>query len=205
MDAYQFSNIGYVITDVDPTVLSILQNKATELKSNFTQGKNYNKNLAGNIKKEFDLLDIKKDCEPFILNACRFYKDNNPAYKPQVVRQSNIILKDLWINFQNKHEFNPVHNHTGLFSFVIWLDIPYNIEDEIANSPGLESNNNLAGHFEFSYRNTLGEHTTLPIPADKKFNGKICVFPSAMPHSVYPFYTSDDYRITVSGNVSFDD
>jgi hypothetical protein len=24
-----------------------------------------------------------------------------------------------------------------------------------------------------------------------------------MPHSVYPFYTSDDYRITVSGNVNF--
>ena len=108
-----------------------------------------------------------------------------------------------WINVQKKHEFNPVHNHTGLFSFVIWLDIPYNINDELANGPGKQSNNNLAGHFEFAFRNTLGEHTTVPIPVDKTFNGKICIFPSAMPHTVYPFYTSNDYRITVSGNVNF--
>jgi hypothetical protein len=205
MDAYQFANIGYVITDVDDNVLSILKDKANTLKQNFTQGIDYNNNLAGNIKKEFDLTDIKAQCEPFILNACKFYKENYPAYKPQIVRQSPIVLKDFWINFQSKHEFNPVHNHTGLFSFVIWLDIPYDINDELTKGPGHKSNNNLAGHFEFAFRNTLGEHTTLPIPADKKFNGKICIFPSAMTHTVYPFYTSDDYRITVSGNINFSD
>jgi hypothetical protein len=203
MDAYQFLNIGYVIADVDPYVLSVLNRRAEQLKSNFDDGKQYNKNLAGNIRREYDLSDLKQACQPFILNACKFYKDQYPAYKPSLVTNSEIILKDLWINFQKKHEFNPVHNHTGLFSFVIWLNIPYNIQDEIDSGPGLDSNNNLAGHFEFTIRNTLGEHTTLPIPADKTFNGKICVFPSAMPHSVYPFYTSDDYRITVSGNVNF--
>ena len=203
MDAYQFANIGYVIADVDSNVLDILRQKSNSLKQNFTSGTDYNKNLAGNIENEFDLSDIKAQCEPFILNACKFYKDNYPAYKPQLVRQSQIILKDFWINFQKKYEFNPVHNHTGLFSFVIWLDIPYNINDELATGPGKQSNNNLAGHFEFAFRNTLGEHTTVPIPVDKTFNGKICIFPSAMPHTVYPFYNSDEYRITVSGNVNF--
>lgn len=203
MDAYQFLNIGYVISDVDPFVLNILKSRADKIRSNFETEVNYNKNLAGNIKKEYDLNDLISQCEPFILDVCKFYKNSYPAYKPQLVTQSKIVLKDLWINFQKKYEFNPVHNHTGLFSFVIWLDIPYSIKDELDKGPGKESNNNLAGHFEFSIRNTLGEHTTLPIPADKSYNGKICVFPSAMPHSVYPFYTSDDYRITVSGNVNF--
>ena len=203
MDAYQFANIGYVIADVDSNVLDILRQKSNSLKQNFTSGTDYNKNLAGNIENEFDLSDIKAQCEPFILNACKFYKDNYPAYNPQLVRQSQIILKDFWINFQKKYEFNPVHNHKRRFSFVIWLDIPYNINDELATGPGKQSNNNLAGHFEFAFRNTLGEHTTVPIPVDKTFNGKICIFPSAMPHTVYPFYTSDDYRITVSGNVNF--
>ena len=30
------------------------------------------------------------------------------------------------------------------------------------------------------------------------------MFPSYVQHEVFPFYTSDDYRITISGNVSFD-
>jgi len=205
MNGYQFSNIGYVLTDVDVSTLHILTNEANKLKNNFESGIEYNHNLAGNIKREFSLDQIKKQCEPFILNVCKFYKQTFPAYKPRFVSNKNIILKDFWINFQKKHEFNPVHNHTGLFSFVIWLDIPYDIEKEIANSPGIKSNNNLAGHFEFSYVNSLGEHTTMPIPADRKFNGKICLFPSGMPHTVYPFYSSDSYRITVSGNVNFEE
>ena len=31
----------------------------------------------------------------------------------------------------------------------------------------------------------------------------ILLFPSEMYHGVYPFYTSDDYRISVSGNFNF--
>lgn len=203
MDAYQFLNIGYVIADLDPNIATLLKNRAEKIKTNFDVEQSYNHNLAGNIKREYDLNDLITVCEPEILNVCKFYKNNFPAYKPQLVSKNKIILKDFWINFQKKYEFNPVHNHTGLFSFVIWLDIPYTMQEELDASPGKESNNNLAGHFEFTIRNTLGEHTTLPIPVDKTFNGKICVFPSAMPHSVYPFYTSDDYRITVSGNVNF--
>jgi len=203
MDGYQFSNIGYVVADVDPYVLNILRQKSNELKNNFNQGIVYNQNLAGNIAKEYDLSDLIETCQPYILNVCKYHKETFPNYNPRFIGKSNIVLKDFWINFQKKHEFNPVHNHTGLYSFVIWLDIPYYISDEQLTAPGNQSNNNLAGHFEFSYSNTLGEHTTLPIPADKTFNGKICLFPSGMPHSVYPFYSSDEYRITVSGNVNF--
>lgn len=205
MNGYSFSNIGYVISDLDSQVIDLLNNKANELQTNFNTGIEYNHNLAGNIKREFNLDSIKKTCEPYILNVCKYYKETFPAYKPRFLSNKPIVLKDFWINFQKKHEFNPVHNHTGLFSFVIWLDIPYYIEQELASSPGAKSNNNLAGHFEFSYTNTLGEHTTMPIPADRTFNGKICLFPSGMPHAVYPFYSSDEYRITVSGNVNFSD
>ena len=204
-DGFQFSNIGYVIADVDPYVVSLLTKEANTIKDDFEHSQKYNHNLAGNIKKEFDLTDIKQTVEPYILNVCKYHRESFPQYKPRFVSKNPIVLKDLWINFQKKNEFNPVHNHTGLYSFVIWLDIPYNIEDELTQGPGADSNNNLAGHFEFTYSNTLGEFATLPIPADKQYNGKICLFPSAMPHAVYPFYTSDDYRITVSGNVNFSD
>jgi hypothetical protein len=39
------------------------------------------------------------------------------------------------------------------------------------------------------------------IDVDKSFEGKMLMFPNSAYHTVYPFYTSDDYRITVSGNL----
>ena len=32
---------------------------------------------------------------------------------------------------------------------------------------------------------------------------KAFIFPAALQHSVYPFYGTDEYRITVSGNLAF--
>jgi len=29
------------------------------------------------------------------------------------------------------------------------------------------------------------------------------IFPSIIQHGVYPFYTSDEYRISVSGNIDY--
>ena len=39
------------------------------------------------------------------------------------------------------------------------------------------------------------------IEADHHWEQVIILFPSITQHCVYPFYTSDDYRITVSGNL----
>jgi len=204
MEPYQFSNLGYIIDDVPLDLITVLKNKADNLKSNFLVGKEYNQKLAGNIQHEYDLKDLIPTFTPYLIELGKFYKQTFP-YNPRFTSKSTIVLKDLWINFQKKHEFNPIHKHTGLFSFVIWLDIPYDIEQEIKLGPGNKSNNSLSGHFEFTYINSLGDLVTMPIPADKKFNGKICLFPSGMCHTVYPFYTSDDYRITISGNLKFSD
>ena len=38
---------------------------------------------------------------------------------------------------------------------------------------------------------------------DKSFEGKGFMFRSSQAHTVYPFYTSDDYRISISGNIGF--
>jgi hypothetical protein len=114
-----------------------------------------------------------------------------------------------WVNFQEKYEFNPPHSHSGVLSFVIWYDIPFYMEDELLKSPSqkTEFDKRENGYFNFIPR--LGEptmHTSMsvPIAADKRLNGTICLFPSSLSHSVYPFYSSDDYRITFSGNLRFE-
>ena len=42
------------------------------------------------------------------------------------------------------------------------------------------------------------------LQVDKSYEGKIIIFPANLTHGVLPFYTSDDYRITISGNVIFE-
>jgi hypothetical protein len=111
-----------------------------------------------------------------------------------------LILDKVWVNFQKKHEFNPPHTHKGILSFVIWIDIPYSIEDEMNLPQSKYSAESIPGHFQFLYTNGLGAIKPHSIPADKKYNNTLIMFPSKLTHAVYPFYTSDEYRISVSGN-----
>jgi hypothetical protein len=56
--------------------------------------------------------------------------------------------------------------------------------------------------FQFLYPYFSEEGLSLTnIRADKKYEGKICIFPSYLHHSVFPFYSSDKYRISIAGNL----
>jgi len=68
----------------------------------------------------------------------------------------------------------------------------------------IKSDNERTSTFNFYYTNSLGDIMNTPIPADKTYENTICIFPARMKHAVYPFYTSDDYRISVSGNFHID-
>ena len=113
-------------------------------------------------------------------------------------------LAKLWVNFQQKHDFNPIHRHGGAVSFVIWIDIPYDINVEKHHSSSKNSAAPLPGYFQFTYVNILGQISSHNIPADSKFKNQMVMFPAGLPHCVYPFRTSDEYRISVSGNFVFD-
>ena len=43
--------------------------------------------------------------------------------------EENIYLSQSWIVSQYKHEYNPVHTHSGNFSGVIYLKIPDDMEN----------------------------------------------------------------------------
>jgi len=114
-------------------------------------------------------------------------------------------LTKLWVNFQKKGEFQPIHNHSGVFSFVIWMDIPYHSKDE-AKLPFAKSSikKTPGGNFSFVFsdgtRRSVGEHV---IEMSPEMNGYCCFFPSDSCHQVYPFYTSDKDRISISGNIMY--
>jgi hypothetical protein len=128
----------------------------------------------------------------------------DPVYINNILsRNVDYYVDKAWVNFQEKHEFNPTHHHSGIYSFVIWIQIPYLSEDENKVFADIPEERKSNGRFTFTYMSPLGVIETKKIDADKTFEGKGLLFPSMMNHSVYPFYTSDKYRISVAGNIKY--
>ena len=166
----------------------------------------HNSYLAGNIEQEYRLDKYISTLEKYLLdeigNDSSLMNYMNRTYKCNT-EDKLIKLTSLWVNFQKKHEFNPIHNHDGVFSFIIFLQIPYLREEQKKISPGRKSNLECAGFVEFVHSGFLGDIETVQFPVDKTWEQKMLIFPAKLFHCVYPFYGNDDYRITMSGNVKF--
>ena len=194
-------NIGYVMSDVDE---SILQHIRSEIESiDFNTSESYHTNLVGNISHEFILTKCREHVEKFAIYLATVHEEKYQSLKlvNDNMLPGKLKLSTLWVNFQKKYEFNPIHKHKGLYSFVIWIDIPFKQEEESIIGPGYKSPGDKAGSFEFIYTNSLGMIAGERIPADESYNGKMILFPARLNHTVYPFYSSDQYRISVSGNL----
>jgi hypothetical protein len=206
MDRYEwedFDNIGILKAKLSEEQLKPLKDEIKKIQANPSLYTRSNSGLAGNIEYEYNLEESNKYVEELVLPYVISY-DKQFKYLEGI----DILSRSLplgfddpaWVNFMRKHEFNPNHMHTGVFSFVIWIDIPYSMEDEMKQDYCKSSNLVVPGHFEFLYINTMGEIVSYHIPADKTYNNTLIVFPAKLRHGVYPFATSDGVRISVSGN-----
>lgn len=200
-----YSEYGYSLSTLNDDELLPIKNKILNIQNNFDKAKPYNKNLAGNIQHEYQLTN-KEYLNDLLLPYIKKHEDHfhyldNLSFLSKSVP---IVLGNPWVNFQKKYEFNPTHTHTGAYSFVIWIDIPYSIQDEMNTKSSKNSNINIPGHFQFLLTDYLGKIIQINIPTDKTYNNKMIIFPSCYMHAVYPFYTSDNYRISVSGNFHFE-
>jgi hypothetical protein len=55
--------------------------------------------------------------------------------------------------------------------------------------------------FTFTYTNILGEIVTYEYRLNPEDEGTILFFPGKLNHQVYPFYNSDEVRVSISGNI----
>lgn len=199
----QFNNIGIITTKLSDEDLQPIKDEIKEIQNNFFTAKKANSTLAGNIEHEY----ILNKTHTHIENLVRPYIDSHEK-EFNYINSINVLSRSLdlgmceppWVNFMKKHEFNPPHTHSGVYSFVIWIDVPYDIEEEKSQNYCKDSNMSLPGHFQFLYINSLGKISQYNIPVDKTYNNTMVIFPCGLVHTVYPFSTSDKYRISVSGN-----
>ena len=193
----------YVLADVPKEILEILDNVIDE------KGLSpLNQDLAGNIKHEYAIPKGKAAVSPMLMQMIIKHQEKYPnffkkAHSTINYKACEIELFNLWVNFQKKYEFNPMHVHDGLYSFVIWHKVPYTMKDEKERLASMMDHDFRAGMFAFFFSDPSGKITQEALPVDKSWEGKVALFPANLNHCVYPFYTSDEYRISISGNLGF--
>ena len=141
----------YLIADIPKEISKILDDVIDE------KGLNpINNDLVGHIKHEYAIPKGKAAVSPLIMEMVFKYNEKFPNYFKMAHSTLNfkaceIELFNLWVNFQKKHEFNPIHIHDGLYSFVIWHKVPYLYEDERERLPHMKQDQISAGMFALFY------------------------------------------------------
>ena len=189
-------NLGWLNYSLDDKEIDYLWKSIENKKDNI------NDVLAGNISKSFELEDtndwfFNHTLQPLIDVYANEFK--NVGKTVPTLYNHPYTLKMWWVNYQKQYEFNPSHNHTGIYSFAIWLKIPYEWEEQ---NIGNEANAKARGTFVFEYTNLLGEICYSEYRLGKKHEGTMLFFPSKLHHLVNPFYNCEEDRISVSGNIS---
>tara|TARA_Y100001963_G_C6688618_1_gene403510 strand:+ start:43 stop:690 length:648 start_codon:yes stop_codon:yes gene_type:complete len=197
-------NLGWIETKLDQEQIDYLWKRIKERKTDSFKGQ-----LAGNITGSYEIEDKDDYFFKEVLNehVSAYYNMNGnkhpiPSY---IMGEFEFWLQSFWVNYQNQGEFNPFHNHGGVYSFVTWLKIPTCWEDQCKLSflEGMQEHEKKASNFEFEYTDMLGRIKTYGYHLSPEWEGVMLFFPAALKHAVYPFYECDESRISISGNLFF--
>jgi len=205
-------NIWYIMGETPSFVQKELDNLyELALKKNLPR---VNRTLAGYLDMEYGI-EHSGDVNNFILQT---FADHLPQIKE--ITKSNSLnwhpaLKVInqWINIQKKNESNPIHVHSGDLSYVFWHKVPYTLEAEkklVQNADVYPADFTFVyadKNNEFVDMSTSGMLNTrylifeqLNIYNDKE--NTFAIFPAWLAHSVGQFKSSEEFRVTFSGNFS---
>lgn len=207
---HNFPNVGYIWCQVPEEDLEPIRQEVDDILFILPEEQEANLDLAGNLQLQFHLKTSFDHLEQLIIPLAQAYTREFNFTKLQDSLLPNKLNKDTgyewymhnaWCNAQEAGEFNPSHYHAGILSFVLWLDIPYSMQDEQDLLPKTLLDNKRGGCFEFLYTDAIGQIRNYTIHADHYWQGRLIMFPSQMLHHVYPFYSSRLQRKSVSGNL----
>ena len=195
-------NVGLTNGMIPPEIYQALNKEIVDIHTNDKDVVRMNASLAGQITKEYQITKSLPLLNPYLEEMGRAYQKEWNYYPKENPNDNNLKVESVWVNMQKKLEVNPLHNHDGTLSFVAWLYVPFKLEDErkvenVKNSRTVE----LASTFQFVYTTALGNIVNMPLFVESGWEGRIVMFPAKLLHMVYPFQTTDDYRISIAGNL----
>jgi hypothetical protein len=195
-------NVGLTNSYLPSEIYQALNREIVDIHNDDSKTMRMNKSLAGQITKEYQITKSRELLDPFLEEMGKAYQKQWNYYPKENPNNNKLTVESVWVNMQKKLEVNPLHNHDGTLSFVAWLYVPFKLEDEknvenCKNSRTVE----LASTFQFVYTTALGTIANMPLFVESGWEARIVMFPAKLLHVVYPFQTSDDYRISIAGNL----
>ncbi len=201
---YQFKepcNYGWIEIKLDESLINHIWDCVDDARGNMKH------TLVGHIDKSLEIIDKDQILWNRLLSHlvdAYGKKWSHNHYKIPVKTASNgykFYLDQMWVNYQNQHEFNPIHDHGAVYSFAAWLKIPtdYQEQNELYNAK--DSSGRLNSAFCFHYTDSLGNLRTTVYEQYPRMEGTLLFFPSRLNHEVYPYYECGEQRISISGNV----
>lgn len=192
-------NPGILLYSLSENIFSQLKEhvyKQEKLSNSRKKLISYSNQLIGQLEHQLDCNPLPVNVNSFILKCAESYSE----YFYKLKNRYEII--SVWTNLQKKGEYNPAHIHPNCnLSFVIWIKIPYLLADEDNLNNTVGSNDHHNGRLSIIYNTMFNNITAQNIELDKTYEGKMIIFPNTATHVVYPFYTSNEHRISVAGNL----
>ena len=194
------NQLGWLYVNLDKEVIDFLWkmiDKSTkdDMKSN----------LAGNISKSYSLKDDENYFFNNVLNPlANQWVENKGKYDiVPCANKFDLYLHQFWVNYQHEFEVNPYHDHAGLFSFAIWMKIPYDCKEQMKLPflNGIKDNDKKVGCFEFEHLDPYGDIVNYAYRLEPSYEGYMLFFPAKLRHTVYPFYGTKEPRISIAGNI----
>ena len=185
-------------TRVEQKFIDILLEKGKESRD---KNLDYRSKLAGVIDNEYYYEDYESWFIPKFTPYLNLYIETLSStwmtHNSSPIRKWN--LDSLWINYQKANDYNPPHNHSQDLSFVIYLQVPAELEKELDESEGGRATRGPGTiNFDFGVNMPFSINTFFKFPEVRD----ILIFPAWLTHYVHAF-KSDVERISVSGNITF--
>ena len=207
------AQLMYRVSSVHPPTLGWLEVVLEDSEINFlwecikNKKENAKYKLVGNITNSFDLVDndnwfFKNVLDPL----CSSYANEfiNVGEDVPLMNPHPYCLKGFWVNYQNQTEFNPLHRHLGIYSFVVWMKIPTDFKEQEKTTAAKSAKEQVVSSFKFQFLNIFGDIIGHKYGMSPEMEGMMLFFPSRLNHVVYPYYECKEDRISISGNIFID-
>ena len=139
---------------------------------------------------------------PHVESYLNFYNSNFSNNPKNTLY--NIDHHSMWINYQQKGEFRPPHVHSGHLSYVLYVDIPYELKKENETYSPLGQRRGTV-NFSWARDTCTDPSSTNPIKPILGYSffpekGFFFIFPSYLNHFSMNFF-SECVRTSISGNI----
>ena len=152
-------------------------------------------------KQQWMLIDDENRFQKEVLNPIiqEYVTDYGFPEKLKTTHIHDLTFQKFWANYTGKGEYQALHNHDAIWSFVIWLKLPAVANDEQSVKEAMHPD---AGDFILTYSDIIGRTRKVNWKLEKQYNeGHMLLFPSDLYHAVYPHFQTDEKRLSLAGDI----